>query len=161
VVTADGVAIDTKKEVKLFIDFVPRFEYVYEYIYIYIYLYVYIYVDVCIYGYVYKCIYIYIYVFIYIHIYRMFKQHEGQEFIKYSSFDETVDEYYCKIEEQKLEKLAVTAEEVYTCTYMCMYVYMKRYIFICIYIYVCMKRYIFICMCVYICINIYFSYDEL
>lgn len=43
---------------------------------------------------------------------RMFKQHEGQPFIQYSSFDETVDEYYCKLEEQKLEKVAVTAEEV-------------------------------------------------
>lgn len=42
---------------------------------------------------------------------RMFKQHEGQLFMEYSSFDETVDEYFCKVEEQKLERLAVNAEE--------------------------------------------------
>jgi hypothetical protein len=28
---------------------------------------------------------------------RMFKQHEGQKFILFSSFDEAVDEYYCKV----------------------------------------------------------------
>ena len=42
---------------------------------------------------------------------RMFKQHEEQLFIEYASFDETVDEYFCKIEEQKLERVAVNAEE--------------------------------------------------
>jgi hypothetical protein len=80
VVATDGVAIDTKVEVKLFVDFVPR----------------------------------------------MFKQHEGQEFIKYSSFDETVDEYYCKIEEQKLEKVAVTAEEVRNLMYLISYSILYR-----------------------------------
>ena len=28
---------------------------------------------------------------------RMFLQHEGQSFLEYSSFDEAVDEYYCKV----------------------------------------------------------------
>ena len=42
---------------------------------------------------------------------RMFMQHADQLFFEYSSFDETVDEYYCKVEEQKLERVAVTAEE--------------------------------------------------
>jgi NFACT N-terminal and middle domains len=28
---------------------------------------------------------------------RMFLQHEGQSFLEYPSFDETVDEYYCKV----------------------------------------------------------------
>ena len=42
---------------------------------------------------------------------RIFKQHEGQLFMEYTSFDETVDEYFCKIEEQKLERVAVNAEE--------------------------------------------------
>jgi NFACT N-terminal and middle domains len=76
---------------------------------------------------------------------RIFLQHEGQAFLEYSSFDEAVDEYYCKVwcgqcyreavlnvittifsrtnptpyspvicskvEEQKLERVAVSAEE--------------------------------------------------
>ena len=41
----------------------------------------------------------------------MFKQHEGQLYLEHPSFNETVDEYYCKVEEQKLERVAVSAEE--------------------------------------------------
>ena len=33
---------------------------------------------------------------------RIFLQHESQSFLEYSSFDETVDEYYCKVREVPL-----------------------------------------------------------
>jgi predicted ribosome quality control (RQC) complex YloA/Tae2 family protein len=42
---------------------------------------------------------------------RRFLQHESDQFVEYPSFDQTVDEYYCKIEEQKLQQQASAAEE--------------------------------------------------
>jgi len=42
---------------------------------------------------------------------RMFKQHEGEDFKEMGSFDEAVDEYFCKVEEQRLQHHALSAEE--------------------------------------------------
>jgi predicted ribosome quality control (RQC) complex YloA/Tae2 family protein len=42
---------------------------------------------------------------------RRFLQHERDEYVEYPSFDTTVDEYFCKIEEQKLQQQALAAEE--------------------------------------------------
>lgn len=38
---------------------------------------------------------------------RMFLQHESQSFLEYSSFDETVDEYYCKVREIPLNCILI------------------------------------------------------
>lgn len=40
----------------------------------------------------------------------LFAQHDGLEFRTYLSFDEAVDEYYCKVEDQRLEREAQAAE---------------------------------------------------
>lgn len=42
---------------------------------------------------------------------RRFLQHERDQYVEYPSFDTTVDEYFCKIEEQKLQQQASAAEE--------------------------------------------------
>jgi predicted ribosome quality control (RQC) complex YloA/Tae2 family protein len=41
----------------------------------------------------------------------LFKQHADKQSIEFSSFDEAVDEYFCRFEDQKLEKQASQAEE--------------------------------------------------
>lgn len=41
---------------------------------------------------------------------RLFKQHEGKPHLEFPSFDEAVDEYYCKLEDQKLQIQAAQAE---------------------------------------------------
>ena len=40
----------------------------------------------------------------------LFTQHIGCKYLIFSSFDQAVDEYYCKIEEQKLQKDAMSVE---------------------------------------------------
>ena len=42
---------------------------------------------------------------------KLFKQHESKLFIEIPSFHEAVDKFFCKFEEQKLEKSARAAEE--------------------------------------------------
>lgn len=42
---------------------------------------------------------------------KLFKQHESKLSFEVSSFHEAVDRYFCKFEEQKLEKIAKAAEE--------------------------------------------------
>jgi predicted ribosome quality control (RQC) complex YloA/Tae2 family protein len=42
---------------------------------------------------------------------KLFKQHEDKKFMEITSFDEAVDKYFCKLEEQKLDRLARSAEE--------------------------------------------------
>jgi len=44
----------------------------------------------------------------------LYAQHQNKAYLTYSSFDEAVDEYYCKIEEQRLNKEANQAELVAT-----------------------------------------------
>jgi hypothetical protein len=41
----------------------------------------------------------------------IFKQHENKEVIEFPTFNIAVDEYFCKIEEQKLNRLAVSLED--------------------------------------------------
>eukprot|EP01034_Spumella_vulgaris_P026390 gene26390-32964_t len=42
---------------------------------------------------------------------HLFAQHKDKQHLEFPSFNEAVDEYYCKIEEQKLQRGAHTAEE--------------------------------------------------
>ena len=41
---------------------------------------------------------------------RLYKQHENKPHQEFPSFNEAVDEYFCKLEEQKMQKQATTAE---------------------------------------------------
>ena len=42
---------------------------------------------------------------------HLFGQHRDKHMIQFSSFTEAVDEYFCKVEEQRLDRLAQSAEE--------------------------------------------------
>jgi len=42
---------------------------------------------------------------------RLFMQHENERYKEMPSFDETVDEYFCKVEEQRMQHQAEAAEE--------------------------------------------------
>jgi hypothetical protein len=41
----------------------------------------------------------------------LFEQHRDKNVIQFNSFAEAVDEYFCKVEEQRLDRLAQSAEE--------------------------------------------------